>query len=149
MLLASSPAGRAQARAAGIRRAITKPVRRAHLLQIVADTLHSDHTTTAAELAPSPEAATPKEPPPARAALRVLVVDDNPVNQLVAKGLLARRGATVDTADDGHQALERLSATHPYALVLMDCQMPRLDGYAATRRRDLFASALCRPVVDR
>jgi CheY-like chemotaxis protein len=61
----------------------------------------------------------------------VLVVEDNDVNQLVVEGMLAKRGFEVDCAGDGREALERLAA-RDYALVLMDCQMPVLDGYAAT-----------------
>jgi CheY-like chemotaxis protein len=61
----------------------------------------------------------------------VLVVDDNPVNQLVAVRLLERCGARADTAGDGREALGALSAKH-YDAVLMDCQMPGMDGYEAT-----------------
>ena len=63
---------------------------------------------------------------------RILVVEDNPVNQLVAVGLLESMGYDADTADDGVLALEALAAAD-YDLVLMDVQMPRLDGYATTR----------------
>jgi PAS domain S-box-containing protein len=61
----------------------------------------------------------------------LLVVDDNHVNQLVAVRLLERLGCRVDTADDGRQALDAIAETS-YAAVLMDCQMPEMDGYAAT-----------------
>jgi PAS domain S-box-containing protein len=63
---------------------------------------------------------------------RVLVVEDNPVNQLVACGILESLGYTVDTAEDGQEAVE-MWRTGSYAAVLMDVQMPRLDGYGATR----------------
>ncbi|MCC6706811.1 MAG: response regulator [Gammaproteobacteria bacterium] len=62
----------------------------------------------------------------------LLVVEDNVVNQQVARGMLARLGFGVDIAINGVAALEALAA-HDYALVLMDCQMPEMDGYAATR----------------
>lgn len=69
---------------------------------------------------------------------RVLVVEDHPVNQLVAKGLLKQLGLTeVDLVDQGQAALEQLHqalATRPYDLVFMDCQMPGMDGYETTRR---------------
>jgi two-component system sensor histidine kinase/response regulator len=72
---------------------------------------------------------------------RVLVVEDNAINQLVARGLLDRLGFVVDLAGNGHEALDALDALEgtTYAAVLMDCQMPEMDGYTATeeiRRRE-------------
>ncbi|GAB2762451.1 hypothetical protein GCM10027020_13360 [Nocardioides salsibiostraticola] len=65
---------------------------------------------------------------------RVLIVDDHPVNQLVAAGFLEAQGCQVELADDGQQALEFLLVDdHDIDLVLMDCRMPRMDGYDATR----------------
>ncbi|HET7321992.1 MAG TPA: response regulator [Longimicrobiaceae bacterium] len=58
---------------------------------------------------------------------RLLVVDDNPLNRDLLSRQLARQGYAVDTADDGHDALERLR-THTYDLVLLDVLMPRMDG---------------------
>ncbi len=64
---------------------------------------------------------------------RVLLVDDSMVNVLVATAMLDSCGLKVEQAEDGLQALERLE-TAAYDLVLMDCQMPRMDGFEATRR---------------
>ncbi|WP_176785824.1 hybrid sensor histidine kinase/response regulator [Propionivibrio dicarboxylicus] len=65
---------------------------------------------------------------------RVLLVEDNSVNQLVAKGLLRRLGVVnVATAVNGQEALER-AAMENFDLILMDCQMPVMDGYEATSR---------------
>lgn len=68
----------------------------------------------------------------------VLLVEDNPVNQLVAQGLLERLGASVVVASGGHEALARyaeaVAAGTRYDLILMDCQMPDLDGLACTQR---------------
>jgi CheY-like chemotaxis protein/HPt (histidine-containing phosphotransfer) domain-containing protein len=74
------------------------------------------------------------QPPslPVRAA-RVLLVEDNPVNLMVGQRLLAVLGITCDTASNGEAALMRMSASR-YDIVLMDCQMPVMDGYTATRR---------------
>jgi signal transduction histidine kinase/CheY-like chemotaxis protein/PAS domain-containing protein len=68
---------------------------------------------------------------------RILLVEDNVVNQRVGQRLLERLGCQVDIAADGAQALERL-VTVPYQVILMDCQMPVMDGFQATyslRRR--------------
>ncbi len=63
----------------------------------------------------------------------VLVADDNRVNQTLAKRMLQVLGQRCTIASDGHEALEMFSQ-RSWDLVLMDCQMPRLDGYQATRR---------------
>ena len=64
---------------------------------------------------------------------RVLVAEDNPVNQRVAVRLLEHLGIRADVASDGNEVIESL-ARQSYALVLMDCQMPELDGFEATAR---------------
>lgn len=74
-------------------------------------------------------------PPPttAKGRARILLVEDNPVNQLVAKGMLAKLGCQVELATQGVEALARLEE-EAFDLVLMDCNMPVMDGYEATRR---------------
>ncbi len=89
----------------------------------------AEFLVAAPEAAPRAAAAPKTE---AARSLRVLVVDDNYVNQQVAAGLLAKMGHRVDVADDGDHAVE-LTAKGDYDLVLMDMQMPRVDGLAATR----------------
>ena len=64
---------------------------------------------------------------------RILLVEDNPVNQLVAKGMLAKLGCQVQLATQGAEALELLERDD-FDLVLMDCNMPVMDGYEASRR---------------
>ncbi|MEA9659402.1 ATP-binding protein [Xanthomonas campestris] len=76
----------------------------------------------------------PLPPPVAHARdVRILLVEDNPVNLLVAQKLLGVLGFEADTATDGEAALSSMESTR-YDMVFMDCQMPVLDGYAATRR---------------
>jgi signal transduction histidine kinase/CheY-like chemotaxis protein len=76
---------------------------------------------------PTPQPAAAGEVP----ARRVLVVEDNPINRLVAAEMLALLGSEVVLAEDGERALERLDG-HPFDLILMDLQMPGMDGIAAT-----------------
>ncbi len=74
----------------------------------------------------------PDDPSITRPGRRVLVVEDNDVNQLVTRRMLEKLGVEVEVADNGRVALDRLAAKS-FDLVLMDCQMPEMDGYAATR----------------
>jgi signal transduction histidine kinase/CheY-like chemotaxis protein len=89
---------------------------------------------------PAPAAPTSTEPSAGAAdgqssvhSARVLLVEDNPVNLMVGQRLLSVLGVDCDTAQNGEVALLRMSASR-YDLVLMDCQMPVVDGYTATRR---------------
>jgi signal transduction histidine kinase/DNA-binding NarL/FixJ family response regulator/HPt (histidine-containing phosphotransfer) domain-containing protein len=76
----------------------------------------------------------------------VLLVEDNPVNRQVAQRLLTLNGMTMDCAENGREALDRLDARR-YAAVLMDCQMPVMDGYSATRARRMQEQAQNLPRV--
>lgn len=95
-------------------RVLLRPLRRCDVLEIVVG-------------AP----AQPKEFNLLEASLRVLLVEDNPVNELVARRFLEREGLRCEVARDGIEALE-LVKTKAWDLVLMDCQMPRMDGFEAT-----------------
>jgi len=78
---------------------------------------------------------------------RVLVAEDNPVNQAVAVKMLERAGVSADVAHDGRQAVEMLAGDN-YSAVFMDCQMPRLDGYGATAEiRRLEGSERSTPII--
>ena len=77
--------------------------------------------------------------------MRILVVDDNDFNRELASLVLEADGAVVELADDGEQALQRLSCEPGFDAVLMDCQMPVMDGYTATqhiRKRPELAGLL-------
>jgi CheY-like chemotaxis protein len=63
----------------------------------------------------------------------VLLAEDNEINRTVAEALLRNRGLQTEIAQDGREAVA-MAATRRYAAILMDCQMPELDGYEATRR---------------
>ena len=98
---------------------------RAALLSVTAPAVAAAPVAESAPVDPVREA-------PARPA-RVLLVEDNPVNLMVGQRLLSVLGVNCDTASNGEAALLRMSASR-YDVVLMDCQMPVMDGYTATRR---------------
>jgi two-component system, sensor histidine kinase and response regulator len=142
LMLTSIGHQRAEAHSAGIPLCLTKPVRRSRLLDAIA-------TVMAGEAEPE-SIVGPLRPPAqveAAPALRgdnggtrpsILVAEDNAVNQKVAAVNLEQRGYRVYLANDGREALDVLART-PCAAVLMDCQMPEMDGYEATaeiRRRE-------------
>lgn len=78
--------------------------------------------------------------------LRVLVADDNMANQMVAQAILERLGHRADVVANGREAIEALKVV-PYDLVLMDCQMPEIDGYEATRQIRQAGSGVIDPKV--
>ncbi len=88
------------------------------------------------------------EPPPVDAdrERHVLLVEDNIVNQCVASEILKRIGVSVDIANNGREALDKLSVS-TYDFVFMDCQMPEMDGFEATRRIRQRESLQSLPVV--
>ncbi len=84
-----------------------------------------------------------------RLAGRVLVVEDNPVNQSVVKKMLEKAGLSPITANDGVEALDRLREEQ-FDVILMDCQMPRMDGYETTeaiRKREAYQGLMRIPVI--
>ena len=111
-----------------IAQALGKPLRRSTVLDCLRALL--------ANQAPAPRTVPRAEGARTRDTFRnsrVLVVEDNRANQEVAIGMLQRLGCEIAIANDGIEALERLEQQE-YELVLMDCHMPRMDGFEATRR---------------
>jgi PAS domain S-box-containing protein len=113
-------------REVGIVECLTKPVLAGDLHKTLLRALGEEVAEAAERPAEEASTAAPGERP------RLLVVEDNPVNQLVALGILETLGYAADTVDDGEEAVEAWR-DGDYAAVLMDVQMPRMDGYAATR----------------
>jgi two-component system sensor histidine kinase/response regulator len=111
---------------------LTKPVKQAHLYECLARVLGAP--------APAPEAGTERTPvsdhrlmnaePPVSG--RILVAEDNQVNQMVTVLMLEKLGYQADIVTNGREAVEAL-ARAPYAAILMDCQMPQMDGFEASR----------------
>jgi len=123
----------ALAREAGIAAVLTKPVRQSHLLDAIA-TVMGGPVDRGTPLVSHDTLAESK----ARSLPRLLVAEDNPVNQMVTTLMLAKLGYRSDMVANGAEAVEATSRIR-YGAVLMDCQMPEMDGYEASteiRRRE-------------
>ena len=117
-----------EARAAGVNGFLPKPLYRSSVYSAIKSALeHRGQPYAAGEHVPADK---PLE------GLRLLVAEDNALNQEIAAALLRMSGAAVDCVDDGQQALDVFLASKPgdYDAILMDVQMPVMDGYEATRR---------------
>ncbi|HSJ19451.1 MAG TPA: response regulator [Nocardioidaceae bacterium] len=134
MLTSSAEPGGEELLAAGIVECLTKPVLAGDVVDALLRAFDGEEHVrrrTPSDAAARGESTGGSDRP------RLLVVEDNPVNQLVALGILETLGYAADTADDGVEAVEAWKRGG-YAGVLMDVQMPRMDGYAAARAiRDL------------
>jgi CheY-like chemotaxis protein/HPt (histidine-containing phosphotransfer) domain-containing protein len=108
---------------AGILRYLNKPIRRADLQRAVTGVL----AAVPVDAPPRPQPETPMR----RLQGHVLLVEDNPINQGVAKAMLGKLGLQFQLANNGAEAVDLVS-TSDFDLVLMDCQMPVMDGYQAT-----------------
>jgi two-component system sensor histidine kinase/response regulator len=118
--------------AAGIETCVLKPVKQTQLFDRLTHVMASHVIRRSSKMAsgrlplgPPPQAAIRKD-------LRILLAEDNRINQMVAMGLLQTLGFTPKVAANGVQVLEALERG-PYDLILMDCQMPEMDGYETTR----------------
>jgi PAS domain S-box-containing protein len=126
MLSSAAQAGdHARCQALGIATYLTKPIKQSDLLDAIMTTL--DATAEARRL--SPEGIS--DLPPSRRSLHILLAEDNAVNQRLAVRLLAKRGHTAVVAGNGREALDAL-AREKFDLLLMDVQMPEMDGFEAT-----------------
>jgi two-component system, sensor histidine kinase and response regulator len=115
----------------GVAAWLTKPVRQSQLFDTLRSVASGATERSAGKLA-RPQEVQWATPTAVVDGPRILVVEDTPINQQVARGMLARLGYTAEVAADGFEALEALSRGS-YAAILMDCQMPRMDGFEASR----------------
>jgi CheY-like chemotaxis protein/HPt (histidine-containing phosphotransfer) domain-containing protein len=120
-------------RNAGIAAYLIKPVKQSHLFDCLTNAIGQTATETFLVYPASSEpVATSLEPSPHRERPRILLAEDNIINQKVALGQLRKLGYAADTVANGLDvlaALQRLS----YDIILMDCHMPKMDGYEATQ----------------
>ncbi len=137
-LITLTPLGHALAddkmRAAGIDASLSKPVRQSHLfdclVSVIGNTEAANHSAPKAGAAPLPQLSAGLRMKLGGA--RILLAEDNAVNQKVALALLKKLGCSADAVGNGFEVLEALHRV-PYTLVFMDCQMPEMDGLEATR----------------
>ncbi len=133
----SDAAGEQDWRRSGIDAYLSKPARHAVLFRELRQLLRTDgaggaSTGTTRVIDASPDATSWDGT--LQLTGRVLLAEDNAVNQLIAEEMLASLGLEVDVAGDGHAALESVqSVQRPYDAILMDCEMPGMDGRTATR----------------
>ena len=119
---------RDQALAAGCAAVVSKPARQSALHDCLAEVMHRPSGVPAE----APAAIEPASRKADRSQFRILVAEDNPVNQQVVLGFLKARGYSVELVGDGLAAVAAV-ARQTFDVVLMDCQMPEMDGYAASR----------------
>jgi PAS domain S-box-containing protein len=118
-------------REAGVELCLTKPVKQSQLFDCLA-TLTGDYLVDDPPPRPAADVAPQKVSLEGRDHFRILVAEDNSVNQKVALRQLERLGYAADAVANGIEVLEALERI-PYDVVLMDCQMPEMDGYEATK----------------
>jgi Amt family ammonium transporter len=108
---------------------VQKPVRKSQLFDALINAVAGADEKANCESAPI----TPSRSPPKLHGVHILLAEDNHVNQIVAAEILEQAGLTCDIVNNGAQAVEAVKMCR-YDLVLMDCQMPEMDGFEATRR---------------
>ena len=123
---------------------LLKPIRRSALRDCMAAAIHRKPATDSGPPAVSPTQRSDVRPSAGRA--RILVAEDNPTNQTVAIAILKKLGYGVDAVANGGEAIQALREI-PYDLVLMDCQMPEMDGYETTRWIRSGDSGVCNPDI--
>jgi two-component system, sensor histidine kinase and response regulator len=150
-LIALTPIGRPRSeielKAAGIDASLNKPVKQSRLFDCLVTVIGGDKASSLSS--PKPGGAQPAAlTPELRARLqgaRILLAEDNAVNQKVALAMLKKFGCSADAVGDGAEVLAMLQRI-PYSLIFMDCHMPEMDGLEATRlirKRELDSGPAC------
>jgi CheY-like chemotaxis protein len=142
----------ARMKKAGFSAYLIKPARESQLLNALITVWHnqsvsSPHLVTRYSVADAAAIGFSGEPTQPVFSARVRIVEDNAVNQTVAARLLEKLGCRVDVAANGREAVEMTSLL-PYDAIFMDCQMPEMDGFEATREiRKREGSSVHRPII--
>src|SRR6185312_10023913 len=110
----------------GLRRYLGKPLRLDRMMEAIHSLLTNSPSESVASEVPAPENFTPTAK-----SYRILVVEDNRTNQMVAAGMLSMNGCHCEFAGNGREAVEAVQKDR-FDLILMDCSMPEMDGYEAT-----------------
>jgi two-component system sensor histidine kinase/response regulator len=141
ILASSAPFGLTASLSAelGLAAALAKPVRQSHLFDAVSSAMEkglrrrAEEKTAAKLLSRAPTVVS-------RERYKILLAEDNPINQKVAIHMLQRAGYKCDVVSNGREAVEATDRVR-YDLVLMDCQMPEMDGFEATRAIRAFENS--------
>jgi two-component system sensor histidine kinase/response regulator len=120
-------------KASGIEACVLKPVKQSRLFNRVAEVMAGHRPRSKTQTGTLSLISPVKPPADRKKPVRILLAEDNIINQKVAVGLLHNIGYAADVANNGVEVLAAL-ALRPYDLILMDCQMPELDGYETTQR---------------
>ncbi|MCX6904214.1 MAG: response regulator, partial [Verrucomicrobia bacterium] len=125
----------AELKAAGVDAYLVKPVKQSYLFDCLVNVMgqaRAEDPAWQGKPAVASPASSPSAPPSPPRKGRVLLAEDNAINQMVALGQLRKLGYTADAVANGLEVLQALQRIH-YDIVLMDCQMPEMDGYEAAR----------------
>ncbi len=144
VLMSGAAGGETGPSAKGVFAQLTKPVKQSHLFEILLTPIGTDALKCATG---TTQVRLEVVPPPAARNVRVLVAEDHDINRRVVVFMLDKLGYPADYAANGNEVLKAWDRTS-YDVILMDCQMPVLDGYAATReirRREAQHPGVRRP----
>jgi CheY-like chemotaxis protein len=124
VMLSSAPLDAANRSHEGIAAVLTKPARESEVRTAIVEAFATALPRTAVD--------PPSELARADRGLMLLTVEDDPINRIITEAMLASIGLQTMMAHNGREAVE-MAASHDYATILMDCQMPEVDGFEATR----------------